>query len=226
MEGKPSSLCIFSIFFHLLPSQTPFFLLLPYQSSSFYFRLKPLSLTSVSIFFLLLPSKTSSFFDFRLKPLSLTSVSSFFYFRLNLFFFYFRLKPLSFTSVSIFFLLLPSKTSSFFYFRRKPLSFASDSSFVFIYLFYLFTQLLSCQLKEKKKYNKMKYNKNWGKIDTIRDRTTEQDSKLSAPHDFYYFRLNLLSSTSVSNLFLLLPSQSSFFYFPFKSLLPTLVSVF
>ena len=27
----------------------------------------------------------------------------------------------------------------------------------------------------------MKYNKSWGKIDTIRDRTTEQDSKLSAP---------------------------------------------
>ena len=29
----------------------------------------------------------------------------------------------------------------------------------------------------------MKYNKSWGKIDTIRDRTTEQDSKLSAHRD-------------------------------------------
>ena len=70
----------------------------------------------------------------------------------------------------------------------------------------------------------MKYNKNWGKIDTIRDRTTEQDSKLSAPHDFYYFRLNLLSSTSVSNLFLLLPSQTSFFYFRLNLLSSTSLS--
>ena len=29
--------------------------------------------------------------------------------------------------------------------------------------------------------NKMKYNKRWGRIDTIRDHTTEQDSKLSVP---------------------------------------------